>query len=240
MDDAIFLNNLEQATRTARTTALHRIQSVEQQQDLPAQFQELLSHSLATFRQELTASNTTISSADTLRRVLQLQVRISTIDPIFSEELARSGALQELRRFLQFSISTDKEETEDLVYELQDLAGTILAGSTGSGSSSPSSTLAFTMEELQARLPLVLELFVSTSRSEQVQLLLHQVTTRQTAQFDVGFGMSTSVFCFPCCSYEYSTSVHGGKLAHEYAILLPSYFSPLAIGHFTSALAAAR
>ena len=145
-----------------------------------------------------------------IRRLLRIYHQWVLLDPVLSEELAHQGSHLSLTQLMQFSFLSDHfhkednskiiEKIEDCVQEIQDLAGTIAANSR------PSFPLLsiqpFTTAFLYQRLPMKFEFrsravdrmpqpSVAEARTVQneISILIHQITARQSAQVDVGFGM---------------------------------------------------
>jgi hypothetical protein len=145
----------------------------------------------------------------TLRRILRL-LRIYhawvRLDPVLAEELARHGAHRALIQLMQYAFPSDRalqnestDAIQDRIEEVQDLAGSIAADSR------PSfpivSIQPFSRADLLQRLPLPLDFTPSrvvpaplatnpelVADPKDVTILLHQITARQSAQVDVGFG----------------------------------------------------
>jgi hypothetical protein len=136
-------------------------------------------------------------------RLLRIYHQWVRLDPILAEELARQGAHRALIQLMQYAFPLEpqfgsSEMIQDCIQDVQDLAGTI------AGESRPSfpilSMQPFSVSDLQTRLPLK---FDFTSRAvapptqpstelvpiqNEVTILIHQITVRQSAQVDVGFG----------------------------------------------------
>jgi hypothetical protein len=153
-----------------------------------------------------------------LRRVLQLHLHLVQQDPALGEELGRQGSHVQLAKVMHCSFqlitddddgitssSSSSEPVEDLIMELQDIACEIAATSRHF----PVQAVPFTVADLKARLPLVFEVAAAappkhhhassppvalepTSKGvvmdHAVTVLIHQVSSRQSAQVDVGFG----------------------------------------------------
>jgi hypothetical protein len=141
-----------------------------------------------------------------LQRVLMLHLHVTKMDPSLGEELGRQGSHGHLVKLMNLDLAeyidddnNDDEADQDTVIELQDLACEIAA----LGCSFPVKYAPFCPTDLRQRLPLVFHVGavpvpVSDSKtdgdglyenkSETETVLIHQVTTRQTAQEDVGFG----------------------------------------------------
>jgi hypothetical protein len=127
-----------------------------------------------------------------LCHLLRLHARILQLDPVLGEELGRQGTHCLLSRLL-LDLDRDCEENDDeddVTFEIREVAFEIAARS---GGTFPLRVSPFNREELLQRLPLVFDIQdvennVCTARGETQTVLLHQVTTRQSAQEDVGFG----------------------------------------------------
>lgn len=120
-----------------------------------------------------------ISLSEDKRDILLLSQIVST-DQTLAEEIVRHESFTILKKkmlVLADSISNDDDDDSILLHEL--LCG-ILAFQT----KIPRTSSCFTPDELNARLPL------HFSFAENVNILMHQVTDRQSAQSDVGFGTS--------------------------------------------------
>lgn len=142
------------------------------------------------------------SGVQELKRTLQFHSKVSSIDSDLSEELARQGSHVQLLRLLRLDLSTligasddtdDSESYQDALVEIQDIAGEI--ASLGDRHDFPLALSPFTQDELRQRLPLM---FCFDSKcvgsTEDMTpccakvVFIHQVTMRQSAQRDVGFG----------------------------------------------------
>jgi predicted nicotinamide N-methyase len=141
-----------------------------------------------------------------LTRLLRLYRRIAQLDPTLNEELGRQGAHRCLSQLMKLDIDSlgccqeqennnnlpphpDNfvEENQDAVMEIQDLAGDIASLCK---SSFPLVAMPLNREELRARLPLLFEVKPQQDNDRtSISILIHQVTTRQSAQKDVGFVM---------------------------------------------------
>lgn len=131
-----------------------------------------------------------------LCHLLRLHVRVLQLDPVLGEELGRQGTHSLLSRLL-LDIDQDDEESDeenDTTCEIRELACEVAARS---GGAFPLRVSPFGREELLQRLPLVFAIqpvrqveadATCPNRSEAQTVLLHQVTIRQSAQEDVGFG----------------------------------------------------
>ena len=133
-----------------------------------------------------------------LLEVLGMFVNITRLDKTLAEELAKSGSHFQLSRIINVNISsiivTDDnitfEQEEDSLSEIQDLACEIAYCQ---NLPFPVKISHFTRDELRDRLPLkftIREPLHLAEIGDQINVLVHQVTDRQSAQDDVGFGKS--------------------------------------------------
>jgi hypothetical protein len=144
--------------------------------------------------------------AHCLVRVLKLVRRLVQQDPTLAEEIGRQGAHVYLTRLMNgapppqlepsgesaAAAEGDLEAYDDIVEEIQELAGEIAVASRPYF---PMAHQPFSATELKARLPLVFTMPNGNSRDKESEpdstsntILVRQVTTRQSAQDDVGFG----------------------------------------------------
>lgn len=128
------------------------------------------------------------SKGSLLITVLQLHLSIGQMDSTLAEEMAFVGSHVFLSKLLHHNPTLDNEDEEDLWMEIQDLACEISMCS----SNFPMKFSPLTQDELKSRLPLSFTISPIPSdgkkQSEQT-IYIHQVTKRQSAQEDVGFGM---------------------------------------------------
>ena len=140
---------------------------------------------------------------EVLLRLLRLYADVCHLDPTLGEELGRQGAHQLLSRLIRCDLTLwdgAADEDEDAVMECQDKSCEIAALA---GGSFPVRTMPFAVEDLKARLPQAYTIrplchahTETTDRqhgkgqSESETILIRQVTARQSAQEDVGFGKS--------------------------------------------------
>ena len=136
----------------------------------------------------------TSNNGSLLITVLQLHLSIGQMDSTLAEEMAFVGSHVFLSKILHHNPifldnHNNKEEEEDLWMEIQDVACEISMCS----SNFPMKFSPLTQDELKARLPLSFTISPIPSSNEKKQLdqtiYIHQVTKRQSAQEDVGFGM---------------------------------------------------
>jgi hypothetical protein len=147
-----------------------------------------------------------------LRLVLQLHLHVTKMNPSLGEELGRQGSHAPLVKLMNLDLaqygSDVDEANQDTVIELQDIACEIAA----LACSFPVQVAPFCAHGLRQRLPLVFTINAvpvesvvqensksnggagyefekqSMKVAETETVLIHQVTTRQSAQEDVGFG----------------------------------------------------
>jgi hypothetical protein len=163
-----------------------------------------------------------------LRRLLRIHLKCKCLDPALGEELSRQGTHIHLLKLISYDVwghqdHCDEGEDEfvdeqDAIIELQDLSCEIVAHNF------PLALYPLSRDELRQRLPLVFcidpislessasllsswhEPFGKQSTSyiepKAETILIHQVTTRQSSQHDVGFGE-----CRKACRAESSTGV---------------------------------
>eukprot|EP00557_Chaetoceros_sp_GSL56_P007642 CAMPEP_0176502650 /NCGR_PEP_ID=MMETSP0200_2-20121128/14872_1 /TAXON_ID=947934 /ORGANISM="Chaetoceros sp., Strain GSL56" /LENGTH=529 /DNA_ID=CAMNT_0017901747 /DNA_START=417 /DNA_END=2006 /DNA_ORIENTATION=- len=137
-----------------------------------------------------------------MHQVLLLLLQVCKLDPTLTEEMAKGCGMHSLlSNILRIdvynildelhdpSIASSRQEyetLEDALIAIQDLAAQLAHVDTTVGY--PVKVSPFTLEELQARLPLVFTI-VSPSGKRKECFMVHQVTERQSAQEDVGFVM---------------------------------------------------
>lgn len=193
------LNYLEKQLQSPRDIALLRIQLLEDGDDegFAARFVPLLQKTVELWLASLAGTtqdgfceekkDEDISAfvvhntyeTKTLFRVLRLHVAIAKHDPILAEEVGLQGSHICLSKVIRYDSSLwhQVEEDSDAIMELQDLACEV-------ASSSPKFPLRaspLSINDLKDRLPLCI------SFDDQHSVLIQQVTTRQSAQEDVGF-----------------------------------------------------
>jgi hypothetical protein len=140
-----------------------------------------------------------MTETNILRRVLQVHVAVSRLDKFLGEELGRQGTHAVLSRLMRYDGSLwEREEDQDIIMKLQDLACEVVAGG-----AFPLKVAPFAVDELKHRLPLqfhIQPVHVSDVQSENCigpesrLVLINQVTERQSSQEDVGFGESFTNF----------------------------------------------
>jgi hypothetical protein len=146
-----------------------------------------------------------LTVAHFLVRVLKLVLCLVQQDPTLAEEFGRQGAhvyllklmngapQLELSREISAADDHENEAYDDVVQEIQELAGEIAVASRPYF---PMAHQPFAVTDLKARLPLVFAIPDRDSRDQEStksdsasnSILVRQVTTRQSAQDDVGFG----------------------------------------------------
>jgi hypothetical protein len=192
------IKEFEEQLETPRVLALSRIRLLEDgQKGFASLFLPLMRDSFHAWFDSLASlkSGTPLSSTLetlTIFRVLRICSSIATFDGTLSEELGREGSHALLSRLLKYDASRfETEEDQDTVVELQDLAGETAAYS----DSFPLRISPFALDDLQNRLPLSFPVLPahkeSTTNPEEdggLLVLINQVTARQSAQKDVGFG----------------------------------------------------
>jgi len=175
---------LERETSTPRQIALLRIRVLLEEGvvgGLAATIVPLLRESCKSFTDALINGNDDdplpISvAARVLRRVLELHLHLCQQDVVLGEELAREGSHILLSKFISSCFDNPDEAIQDVLMELQDLACEIAT------CARKFPVTAVPCVDLKGRLPLVFQIDAKT------QALIHQVTSRQSAQADVGFG----------------------------------------------------
>ncbi|KAI2513732.1 methyltransferase [Fragilaria crotonensis] len=110
-----------------------------------------------------------------LSQALSIHVAISQKDPILAEEIGFQGSHMLLTKLIQYDASMYPEQDQDAIMDLQDLACEIAS----TASSFPLKLAP--ISNLHERLPLCI------SFSPKHTLFIQQVTSRQSAQQDVGF-----------------------------------------------------
>ena len=178
-------------------------------QGLPSVIHDLLQASIDAFLQQVACHTTTTTVNDddsssiaqcavtrNLHDCLQIHLMCSKCDHCLGVELGAAGTHVQLRRIIQFdSHNLATEQDVDAVMELQDLACEIAALC----SNFPMKQSPFAPEALVERLPLTFTIRSVAAHdkvdgdenklpSDEELVLIHQVTTRQSAQEDVGFG----------------------------------------------------
>lgn len=195
------LDELEKSAGTPReiVSLRRRYLENESQQGLASTLAPLTGESIDAFLDHLKTlgSEGLLSSHSTallLKRILNLFLHLSRSDSTLGEELGRAGPHVQLMKLIRYDISNhDSEEQQDCIIEMQDLACEI-------GRYSQRWSMPYSVEDLQARLPLIFDIAPAAGKNMNAEqegseeILIRQVTTRQTEQKDVGFGR-----CFILC-----------------------------------------
>lgn len=134
----------------------------------------------------------TLGETKTLKRVLCVYLAISQIDSTLSEECARAGSHALLQKLITYDASLwPTEQDQDCIMELVDYSCQVAAKCTGGAF--PLKVSPFSVQDLRNRLPLSFHIHPMDGTTESAStcsqlILINQVTTRQSAQKDVGFG----------------------------------------------------
>ena len=212
------LASLEEAVTSSRQIALLRISLLKGNNGFAAMFTPLLKNAFDSWLMPLEKLPTrrdeekkekegiqtdsligNMTETNILRRVLQVHVSVSRLDKSLGEELGREGTHAMLSRLIRYDGSSwEREEDQDIIMELQDLACQVAAGG-----AFPLKVAPFAADELKCRLPLqfhIQPVHVSDAQRENCieqesrLVLINQITERQSAQEDVGFGKSLTYF----------------------------------------------
>ncbi|KAG7374311.1 lysine methyltransferase [Nitzschia inconspicua] len=214
----LFLDQIESNLQSPKDLALFRMALLATTEDeaksnddmtcqgLPAKFVPILEQSVQCFFKCLKSAKPSqnlhgdMVEIKELSRLLQTYRTIAQLDPTLNEELGMQGSHRFLSQIMKLDVHTldccrnedsDNhsqqfgEENQDTVMELQDLACEIVTFC----KSFPLVATPLTPDELRVRLPLLFEVNPSTKDREGLSILINQVTTRQSAQKDVGFVM---------------------------------------------------
>lgn len=182
------MSELEAATQSSRHLALLRISLLEDGGDgLAVLMISILEEALDSFLPLVAADSAednncsyelVVKKSKILGRVLSLYLSMIRLDLTQVEEFGRQGSHTCLRRLIDVDVNRlPSEETQDLVFELHDMACEIVSQGTFQKNALP-----YTREEQIQRLPLKFHFHTDDA------ILIHQVTARQSAQEDVGFG----------------------------------------------------
>jgi len=205
------LSSWEAQTTTSRGIVLLRIDSLKN--DAPgfaAALVPMLQHGVTDLLR-LRASKPRQMTLDQapvtlfLKTILWIHLNCTTIDPTLGKEIARHGSHVQLVKLIRQdpSVLVLDEAEQDSIMELQEVSCRIAALGVFPEPWNP-----FTIEDLRHRLPLVfhakpiLSDFIGVKAGESVHVsvtnesrelapqtvLIHQITDRQSAQEDVGFG----------------------------------------------------
>jgi hypothetical protein len=202
---------LSSTTTSTTTTTTPRPGAAAAPTDLASCLLPVLSNVVDDFEKQpraVVAPESLTVVAHCLMRVLKLVRRLVQQDPTLAEEIGRQGAHVYLTRLMNgapppppqlepsgesaAAAEVDLEAYDDIVEEIQELAGEIAVASRPYF---PMAHQPFSATELKARLPLVFTMPNGNSRDKESEpdstsnsILVRQVTTRQSAQDDVGFG----------------------------------------------------
>jgi predicted nicotinamide N-methyase len=205
------LVSFERASTSRRQLALARSQYLEDDGvGFAALFVPVLKHALDSWLRAIATSVTkeeekkeqdathndnaacipTLDETKTLQRVLRVHVAISQMDSTLSEELAREGSHALLQKLIIYDASVwPTEQDRDCIMELQDYCCQVAACT---GGAFPLKVSPISVQEMQQRLPLSFHIHpidgTKSSSPSSPLVLINQVTTRQSAQKDVGFG----------------------------------------------------
>jgi hypothetical protein len=213
------LASLEEAVTSPYQISLLRISLLKEDNGFAAVFVPLLKNALDSWllsfeklpnleeeekkEEEMIQSEPLINElieTSTLRRVLQVHVAISRLDKSLGEELGRQGSHVVLSRLMRYDGSLwEREEDQDTIMEFQDLACEI-----ATSGAFPLKVAPFSIDDLKCRLPIQFDIHpvdassdgpsVNDAKLESQLVLINQVTERQSAQVDVGFGTSSQAF----------------------------------------------
>lgn len=187
MDPESIIQLLETNCSSPRQIASLRRKFLDGHDGLPSLLVPITQESVETFLdfiQKAEVDSTLRISTDAasryLCRLLELQSQLMQNDAILGEEIQRAQSQHVLFQLIQYDVTRlESLEQQEDVMEVQDRACQIVT--------KRHSSLPFTVDELKARLPVLID--VTPARpGKTVQILIHQVTARQSAQEDVGFG----------------------------------------------------
>jgi hypothetical protein len=132
-----------------------------------------------------------------LRALLEFHLYLSQQDATLGEELGGAGSHAALVQLMRYDGSRHDDDllceaTQDAIMELQHLACEIAA----TCARFPLKRVEYSLDDLYRRLPLDFRMAPAkmldasgNRKTLAVRVLIHQVTIRQSAQVDVGFGM---------------------------------------------------
>lgn len=198
--DELLLDRWEQEAASPRQIALLRIQWLNQRNcGIAATLVPFLTRAVSTLIRNTTFTTSAASlrnnahaneACKELRRILKLHLYLAQQDAVLAEELGRQGSHAQLIKVLQMHFNDSSDGEQDCLFELQDIAGEIAAASRPHFPLVPHP---LSVADVKARLPLVFEMGASSSKAFsdceiRITVLIHQVTSRQSAQVDVGFG----------------------------------------------------
>lgn len=155
-----------------------------------------------------------------LMGILNLHRHINKMDPTLAEEIAKFGSHQKLSKLIRLDIyellenleiqdQKQYEMEEDMLVAIQDVACEVAYGS---NLKYPVNFSPFTTEELWQRLPLVFNISSPIDEKNVEQLIVRQVTERQSAQDDVGFVMWPSAVVLASYLLENKHIIKGKRI----------------------------
>jgi predicted nicotinamide N-methyase len=216
-DDEV-LDHIQSNLESRKKLALYRIDLLQDEENgkgFPSVFVPILCQSVEGLfyflNQQDDNAVSPISDAlevNALSRILSMYLRIARLDPTLDEELGMEGSHRALSRLIKIDNSALPccqedhiygEQNQDTIMGIQDLACEIASFS----KSFPVVATPLTAQELRARLPLIFHVTpalpisssggdgagAGSSSHNGISILINQVTTRQSAQQDVGFVM---------------------------------------------------
>lgn len=221
------LTTLQQDTSSPRAIALTRQRWLQPPSDgLPRRVCDMLRGCLEAFYARAHGSDQSLAQhAQNLHACLQIHLQCSRLDPVLGVELGAQGTHALLRRLITHDVALAHDDG-DVIMELQDVACEIAA----LYSNFPMKASPFTTQTLMERLPLTFCMRAvdkndkghaqdEAKHDKEELVLIHQVTQRQTAQADVGFGtcwcsisgsrrdlLKTHTVCysiFVCCAHSH-------------------------------------
>lgn len=180
---------LEKSSSSPRQIAILRRKFLDDYNDLPVTWVSILHDAIVIFLdriQKAQADATLRISHDAatlhLCRLLELQSQLMQNDAILGEEIQRAQPQPILFQLIQYDVTRlGRLEQQEDVMDVQDRVCQIISVAKSH------STLLYTVDELKARLPVAIDV-TPAAHGSMVQILIHQVTDRQSAQEDVGFG----------------------------------------------------
>jgi len=157
-----------------------------------------------------------------LHQVLSLHLKLSVSDATLAEEITKGcGSHQCLSKLIRMDVyailsnllpsnSTQQqyEQEEDALIEIQDLACELAYSDPSI--TYPAKISPFSLEELQARLPLIFD--VCSPNGNRECLMVQQVTERQSAQEDVGFVMWPSAVVLSSWLLDHPSLLEGKSI----------------------------
>ena len=199
MNSETIIQILETNCSSPRQIALLRRTFLEEYNGLPSLLVPIIQDSVKEFLKVVHTAETDSAlrisdEAATchLGRLLDLQPQLTQNDAILGEEIQRAQSQHTFSQLIQYDVTRFEtlEQQED-VMEMQDKACELVTKRQAS--------LPYTVDELCARLPMALNV-APAGPGNAIEILIHQVTDRQSAQEDVGFGKSHKFSeLFECC-----------------------------------------